>query len=155
MKCWVESQPVDRPPVNWPHRLGDPALLRQVVIGGLRSVLRPFSYEPTVLAGITPSMRIAPEEMFGPAVPLIPFSTDKDAIEYGIAADLRGRDISRLRRMKEAFEFSFVGVDFGVVSTGIAPPGGVKQTGLGREGGRAGIGELVKSQYVCLGEIAG
>ncbi len=113
-------------------------------------------FEPTVLANATQSMRIAREETFGPLAPIIKFETDDEAIalandtEYGLAAYLFTNSLSRAFKTAEAIETGMVGVNTGIISTELAPFGGVKQSGLGREGGRQGIEEYLETKYLCL-----
>jgi succinate-semialdehyde dehydrogenase/glutarate-semialdehyde dehydrogenase len=131
----------------------------RIITGGQRASAGRLFYEPTVLTSVTNSMSIAQEEVFGPVAPLTRFATDQEAIElangteYGLAAYIYGQNLSRLWRVMEALEFGIVGVNSGVVSTEVAPFGGVKQSGIGREGGRAGLEEFPESKYICLGEI--
>jgi succinate-semialdehyde dehydrogenase / glutarate-semialdehyde dehydrogenase len=128
-----------------------------VVKGGKRGTGRFFS--PTVLTGVTPGMAVAREETFGPVAPLFKFETDADAIalandtEYGLAAYFYGRDVQRVWRVAEALEYGIVGVNTGLISTEVAPFGGVKESGIGREGSKYGIEEYLEVKYVCLGGI--
>jgi succinate-semialdehyde dehydrogenase/glutarate-semialdehyde dehydrogenase len=114
---------------------------------------------PTVLADVTPDMRCAREETFGPVAAVFRFETEADAIalanatESGLASYLYSRDIGRIFRVAEALEYGMVGVNTGLVSTAEVPFGGVKQSGLGREGARQGIDEYVETKYLCLGDI--
>jgi len=109
-----------------------------------------------VLADLDAAMLVAQEETFGPVAPLFRFSTEAEAIalanatEYGLAAYFYTRDLARAWRVSEALEYGMVGVNSGLVSTAIAPFGGVKQSGLGREGSRYGIDEYLEIKYVCL-----
>jgi succinate-semialdehyde dehydrogenase/glutarate-semialdehyde dehydrogenase len=129
----------------------------RVISGGRRLGGRVF--EPTVLADVTPAMLVAREETFGPVAPLFRFKTDADAIalandtEFGLAAYFYGRDIGRVWRVAEALEAGIVGINTGLISTEVAPFGGVKQSGLGREGSKYGIDEFVEIKYLCLGGI--
>jgi succinate-semialdehyde dehydrogenase / glutarate-semialdehyde dehydrogenase len=128
-----------------------------VVLGGGRHALGGTFFEPTVLTGMTREMAVSREETFGPVAALYRFRTDEDAIrlandtEYGLAAYFYGRDIGRVWRMAEALEYGMVGVNTGMISTEVAPFGGVKESGIGREGSRYGIEEFVEVKYVCLG----
>ena len=112
-----------------------------------------------MLADVTPAMLIAREETFGPVAPLFRFKTDAEAIalandtEFGLAAYFYGRDIGRVWRVAEALESGIVGINTGIISTEVAPFGGVKQSGLGREGSKYGIEEFVEIKYLCLGGI--
>ena len=128
-----------------------------VVKGGQRGPGRFFA--PTVLTGVTPAMAVAREETFGPVAPLFKFETDADAIalandtEYGLAAYFYGRDVQRVWRVAEALEYGIVGVNTGLISTEVAPFGGVKESGIGREGSKYGIEEYLEVKYICVGGI--
>jgi succinate-semialdehyde dehydrogenase/glutarate-semialdehyde dehydrogenase len=128
-----------------------------VVTGGRRHALGGRFYEPTVLTGVTPSMAVAREETFGPVAPLFRFTTDDEAIamandtEFGLAAYFYGRDIGRVWRVAEALEAGMVAINTGLLSTEVAPFGGIKQSGLGREGSKYGIDEFVEIKYLCIG----
>jgi succinate-semialdehyde dehydrogenase/glutarate-semialdehyde dehydrogenase len=123
--------------------------------GGRRHALGGHFYEPTVLADATPAMRIAHEETFGPVMPLFRFETDDEAIamandtEFGLAAYLYGRDAARIWRNAAHIESGMVGINCGLISNEVAPFGGVKQSGLGREGSHLGIDEYVNVKYLC------
>ncbi|MGC4075601.1 MAG: NAD-dependent succinate-semialdehyde dehydrogenase [Rubrivivax sp.] len=116
-------------------------------------------YAPTVLADVTPAMRCSKEETFGPIAPVIRFETEAEAIElanateFGLASYFYSRDIGRIWRVSEALEYGMVGVNTGLISTAEVPFGGVKQSGLGREGARQGIDDYLETKYVCLGDI--
>jgi succinate-semialdehyde dehydrogenase/glutarate-semialdehyde dehydrogenase len=131
----------------------------QVATGGKRHALAGTFFEPTVLTGVTPSMQIFREETFGPVAPLIRFSSDAEVIElanrteYGLASYFYSRDIGRIWRVAEALEYGMVGVNTGLITTEVAPFGGVKQSGLGREGSMYGIDEFVQVKYICFGGI--
>jgi succinate-semialdehyde dehydrogenase/glutarate-semialdehyde dehydrogenase len=131
----------------------------RVVTGGKRHALGGTFYEPTVLADVTPEMKIFREETFGPVAPLIRFSTDAEVIElanrteFGLASYFYSRDIGRIWRAAEALEYGMVGVNTGLITTEVAPFGGVKESGLGREGSKYGIEEYVEIKYICLGGI--
>ena len=130
-----------------------------VVAGGRRHALGGRFYEPTVLTGVTSSMAVAREETFGPVAPLFRFKTDEEAIamandtEFGLAAYFYGRDIGRVWRVAEALEAGMVAINTGILSTEVAPFGGIKQSGLGREGSKYGIEEFVEIKYLCIGGI--
>ncbi len=130
-----------------------------VTVGGKRHALGGTFYEPTILTGVTPEMKIFREETFGPVAPLIRFSTDAEVIdlanrtEFGLASYFYSRDIGRIWRVAEALEYGMVGVNTGMITTEVAPFGGVKQSGLGREGSKYGIDEYVEVKYVCMGGI--
>ena len=104
-------------------------------------------------------MAVAREETFGPVAPLFKFETEADAIalanatEFGLAAYFYGRDIGRIWRVAEALEYGIVGINTGLISTEVAPFGGVKESGIGREGSKYGIEEFVEVKYMCLGGI--
>ncbi|RDW14814.1 NAD-dependent succinate-semialdehyde dehydrogenase [Paracoccus thiocyanatus] len=113
-------------------------------------------FDPTVVTGITDKMKVASEETFGPLAPLFKFTTEEEAIEranatiFGLAAYFYARDIGRVTRVQEALEYGIVGVNTGIISTEVAPFGGVKQSGLGREGSRHGIEDYLEMKYICL-----
>src|SRR5438477_3171062 len=131
----------------------------KVLVGGHRHALGGRFFEPTVLTGVTPQMAIAREETFGPVAPLFRFKTEAEAIalandtEFGLAAYFYGRDIARVWRVAEALEYGIVGINSGLISTEVAPFGGVKESGLGREGSKYGIDEFVEIKYLCFGGI--
>jgi len=131
----------------------------RVVIGGKRHALGGTFYEPTVLANATPAMRLAREETFGPVAPLFRFAADDDAIriandtEFGLAAYFYSRDNRRIWRAAERLEYGMVGVNTGVISTEVAPFGGMKESGIGREGSKYGIEEYIEVKYVALGGL--
>ena len=129
----------------------------KVVVGGSRISER--FYTPTVLANVTSEMLCAREETFGPVAPVFRFETEADAIaaandtEFGLASYFYSRDIGRIFRVGEALEYGMVGVNTGLISTAEVPFGGVKQSGLGREGSHHGIDDYVEIKYLCLGDI--
>lgn len=129
----------------------------KVVVGGERIGER--FYTPTVLSGVTPEMRVAREEIFGPVAPIFRFETEAEAIElanateFGLASYFYSRDIGRIFRVGEGLEYGMVGVNTGLISTAEVPFGGVKQSGLGREGARQGMDDYVEVKYLCLGDI--
>ena len=131
----------------------------RVVVGGKRHALGGTFYEPTVLTGVTPEMQIFREETFGPVAPLIAFRDDDEVIElanrseFGLASYFYSRDIGRAWRVAEALEYGMVGINTGLITTEVAPFGGMKQSGLGREGSKYGIEEFVEVKYVCFGGI--
>jgi succinate-semialdehyde dehydrogenase/glutarate-semialdehyde dehydrogenase len=131
----------------------------RVMCGGHRHVRGGTFFEPTILADVTPMMRVASEETFGPVAPLFRFSTEEEAIgmandtEYGLAAYFYSRDIGRVWRVAEALEYGMVGINEGIISTELAPFGGVKESGLGREGSRYGIDEFTEMKYLCMGGL--
>jgi succinate-semialdehyde dehydrogenase/glutarate-semialdehyde dehydrogenase len=130
-----------------------------VVMGGKPHVLGGTFFEPTILTGVTPQMRVASEETFGPVAPLFKFSTEAEAIRmandtpFGLAAYFFSRDIGRCWRVAEALEYGIVGVNEGVTSTEIAPFGGFKESGIGREGSHHGIDEFVEIKYTLMGGL--
>ncbi|NRP87819.1 Glutarate-semialdehyde dehydrogenase DavD [Ensifer adhaerens] len=132
----------------------------RIVAGGHRHQLGGRFYEATVLADVTPAMAIAKEETFGPVAPLFRFKDEADVItqandtEFGLASYFYAKDLARVFRVAEALEYGMVGVNTGLISTAEAPFGGVKLSGLGREGSRYGIEEFIEIKYVCLGGIA-
>ncbi|WP_323008256.1 NAD-dependent succinate-semialdehyde dehydrogenase [Paracoccus sp. (in: a-proteobacteria)] len=113
-------------------------------------------FDPTVVTGITDKMKVATEETFGPLAPLFKFDTEDEAVEranatiFGLASYFYARDIGRITRVQEALEYGIVGVNTGIISTEVAPFGGVKQSGLGREGSRHGIEDYLEMKYICL-----
>jgi succinate-semialdehyde dehydrogenase / glutarate-semialdehyde dehydrogenase len=129
----------------------------RIVLGGKRHQRGGTFFEPTVLANVTTQMKIAREETFGPVAPLFRFSREEDAIamandtEYGLAAYFYGADVKRIWRVAEALEFGIVGINEGIISTEVAPFGGVKESGFGREGSKYGIDEYLSIKYLCLG----
>ena len=131
----------------------------KLVLGGKPHALGGNFFEPTVLADVPVSAEIWREETFGPVAPLFRFSTEEEAIrmandtEYGLAAYFYARDVGRIFRVTEALQYGIVGVNEGIISTEVAPFGGVKSSGLGREGGRHGIEDYLETKYVALGGI--
>ena len=132
----------------------------RVISGGKRHALGGTFYEATVIADVTKDMAVTREETFGPVAPLFRFSDEDDVIaqandtEFGLASYFYAKDLSRVFRVAEALEYGMVGVNTGLISTAEAPFGGVKLSGLGREGSRYGIEEFTEIKYVCLGGIA-
>ena len=130
-----------------------------VVAGGGRHELGGTFFEPTVITGVTPAMKVAREETFGPVAPVFRFQTEEQAIdlanatEFGLAAYFYSRDIGRIWRVGEALECGIVGINVGIISTEVAPFGGVKESGIGREGSRHGIDEYLEVKYMCVGGI--
>ncbi|MGF1501522.1 MAG: NAD-dependent succinate-semialdehyde dehydrogenase [Paracoccaceae bacterium] len=128
-----------------------------VLTGGGRHALGGTFFEPTVLANMTQDMRVAREETFGPVAPLFRFETEVDAIrmanatEFGLAGYFYARDLSRVWRVAEALEYGIVGINTGIISTEVAPFGGVKQSGLGREGSKYGVDDFLEIKYLCMG----
>jgi len=130
-----------------------------VVQGGKRHALGGTFYEATVLSNVTKEMVVAHEETFGPVAPLFRFKDEADVIdqandtEFGLASYFYAKDLARVFRVAEALEYGMVGVNTGLISTAEAPFGGVKLSGLGREGSKYGIEEFMEIKYVCLGGI--
>ena len=128
----------------------------RVLTGGRRHALGGTFYEPTVLGEVTPDMLVAREETFGPVAPLFRFQTDDEAIrlanatEFGLAAYFYSRNLSRVFRVAEALQYGMVGINTGLISTEIAPFGGVKESGFGREGSKYGIEEYLNIKYLCI-----
>jgi len=131
----------------------------RVTLGGRRHALGGTFFEPTVLTNVTAEMLPAREEIFGPVAPLFRFSTEEEAVrlandtEFGLAAYFYSRDIGRVWRVSRALEYGIVGINDGSISTEVAPFGGMKESGLGREGSKYGIEEFVETKYLCMGGI--
>ena len=131
----------------------------RVVRGGKRHALGGTFYEPTVLADVTPAMRVAREEIFGPVAPLIRFKTEDEAVkianssEFGLASYFYARDIGRVWRVAARIESGMVGINTGIISTPVAPFGGVKQSGMGREGSKYGLDDYMHTKYLCMGGL--
>ncbi len=131
----------------------------KIMLGGHRHALGGTFFEPTILVDVTPAMMVAREETFGPLAPLFRFKTEAEAIqlandtEFGLASYFYGRDIGRIFRVAEALEYGIVGINTGLISTDVAPFGGVKESGLGREGSKYGIEDYLEIKYLCLGGI--
>jgi succinate-semialdehyde dehydrogenase/glutarate-semialdehyde dehydrogenase len=131
----------------------------QVVAGGSRHALGGTFFEPTLLTQMTPEMAVANEETFGPVAPLFRFHDEEEAIrmandtEFGLAAYFYSRDIGCIWRVSEALEYGIVGVNEGIISNEVAPFGGMKESGIGREGSRYGMDEFLEIKYLCMGGI--
>jgi succinate-semialdehyde dehydrogenase/glutarate-semialdehyde dehydrogenase len=131
----------------------------KVLLGGKRHALGGTFFEPTILTGVTPQMLVAREETFGPLAPLFRFKDEAEAIrmandtEFGLASYFFSRDIGRIWRVSEGLEYGIVGVNTGLISTAEAPFGGVKESGLGREGSKYGIEDYLEVKYLCLGGL--
>jgi len=129
----------------------------KLITGGKPSALGGTFYEPTILTNVTNDMLITHEETFGPVAPIIPFESDEEALrlannsEYGLASYFYSRDMARIWKAAESLEYGIVGVNTGIISNEVAPFGGVKQSGLGREGSTYGMDEYLELKYVCLG----
>ena len=128
----------------------------KIMTGGKRHALGGTFFEPTVVTGVTPQMMVANEETFGPLAPLFRFDTEEEVIRrandtiFGLASYFYARDMGRIIRVQEALEYGMVGVNTGLISNEMAPFGGVKQSGLGREGSHHGIDDYMELKYVCL-----
>jgi len=131
----------------------------KVLIGGAGSDLGGAFYQPTVLGDVTDKMDIFQQEIFGPVAPLIKFNTEEDVVkmandtEFGLAAYMYARDIGRVWRVSEALEYGMVGINEGIISNPMAPFGGVKQSGMGREGSKYGIDDYLEIKYLCMGGL--
>ena len=129
----------------------------KIVTGGKR--LKGQFFEPTVISGATAAMLVAREETFGPLAPVFRFQTEQEAIdaanatEFGLASYFYARDIGRITRVSEGLEYGMVGINTGIFSTEHVPFGGVKQSGLGREGSTHGIEEYLEMKYLCVGDV--
>ncbi len=131
----------------------------EVIAGGKRHALGGRFFEPTIIKHVTPAMKVAKEETFGPLAPLFRFSTEQEALamandtEYGLAAYFYTRDLGRTFRISEGLEYGIVGVNTGIISTEVAPFGGIKASGLGREGSKYGIEDYLEIKYVALAGV--
>lgn len=131
----------------------------KVLTGGKKDDLGDNFYQPTVLSNVDSSMSVAVNEIFGPVAPLIEFETDQQAIDiandtdFGLASYIYTRDIGRVWRVSEALEYGMVGVNEGIISNEMAPFGGIKQSGMGREGSKYGIEDFLEIKYICMGGI--
>jgi succinate-semialdehyde dehydrogenase/glutarate-semialdehyde dehydrogenase len=131
----------------------------KLLLGGKPHAAGALFFEPTVLADVTPSMRVAREETFGPVAPLLRFKDEAEAVAIandsnaGLAAYFYGRDLGRVWRVAEALEYGMVGVNTGMISSEVAPFGGMKESGIGREGSKYGIDDFVEIKYVCMAGI--
>jgi succinate-semialdehyde dehydrogenase/glutarate-semialdehyde dehydrogenase len=131
----------------------------RIVCGGKRHALGRSFFEPTIVADVTPAMRMAREEIFGPVAPLFRFKDEKEALhmandtEFGLAAYFFARDVGRVWRVSEALEYGIVGINTGIISNEVAPFGGMKSSGLGREGSKYGIEDFLEIKYLCMGGI--
>ena len=132
----------------------------RVVVGGNRHPLGGTWFEPTVLADVTPDMKVAREETFGPVAPLFRFEGEGEAVamandtEFGLASYFYSRDIGRIWRVSESLEYGMVGVNSGILSAAEAPFGGVKESGIGREGSYQGLDEFLETKYLCMGGVS-
>ena len=130
-----------------------------VAVGGERHSLGGNFFKPTIIKNVSQDMKIAREETFGPVAPLFPFKTEEEVIayandtEFGLASYFYSRDIGRIWRVMEALEYGIVGINEGIISTEVAPFGGVKESGIGREGSKYGIDDFVEIKYALMGGI--
>ena len=131
----------------------------KIILGGKRHELGGSFFQPTIICNVTPQMLVAKEETFGPLAPIFRFTTDAEAIqmandtEFGLASYFYTQDIKRVWRVAEALEYGMVGINTGLVSTEVAPFGGMKESGIGREGSKYGIEEFIEVKYLCMGGI--
>ncbi len=131
----------------------------KITYGGKRHTLGGTFFEPTILTNVTPAMQIATEETFGPVAPLFRFKTEAEAIElanatpFGLASYFYTRDLGRAWRVAEALEYGMVGINEGIISTEVAPFGGIKESGIGREGSKYGVDDFLEMKYVCMGGL--
>jgi succinate-semialdehyde dehydrogenase/glutarate-semialdehyde dehydrogenase len=131
----------------------------KVMAGGKRHALGGSFFEPTILVNVTTEMAVAREETFGPVAPLFRFKTEEEAVkmandtEFGLAAYFYTRDMGRVWRVGEQVEYGIVGINTGIISTEVAPFGGVKESGIGREGSKYGIEDYLEVKYMCMGGI--
>ena len=133
----------------------------QIALGGKRHALGGTFFEPTVITQVKPNMLMAREETFGPVAPVFSFKDEKEAIrlandtEFGLASYFYTRDLARSFRVAEALEYGIVGLNTGLISTEVAPFGGIKESGVGREGSKYGIQDYTELKYLCIGGIEG
>ena len=131
----------------------------RIVTGGKRHELGGSFFQPTVIANVNTQMKVAREETFGPLAPLFRFHTDDEAVhlandtEFGLTAYFYSRDIGRIWRVAEQLEYGIVGINAGIISTEVAPFGGMKESGVGREGSHYGLDEFMEVKYLCMGGI--
>ena len=133
----------------------------KIALGGKRHALGGTFFEPTIITGVKPTMMVAREETFGPVAPIFSFKDEKEAVrmandtEFGLASYFYTRDLARSLRVAEALEYGIVGLNTGIISTEVAPFGGVKESGFGREGSKYGILDYTELKYLCIGGIEG
>jgi succinate-semialdehyde dehydrogenase/glutarate-semialdehyde dehydrogenase len=131
----------------------------KIIAGGKRHALGGTFFEPTVLANVTTDMLVTSDETFGPVAPLFRFKDEAEAIElanntqYGLASYFYSRDVGRIWRVSEALEYGIVGINEGIISNEVAPFGGIKESGIGREGSKYGTDDFVEVKYLCMGGI--
>jgi succinate-semialdehyde dehydrogenase/glutarate-semialdehyde dehydrogenase len=127
----------------------------KILAGGNRHALGGTFFEPTILTGVTSDMVVTEDETFGPVAPLFSFKTEAEVVAaandtiYGLASYFYSNDLNRVTRVQEALEYGMVGVNTGLISTEVAPFGGVKQSGLGREGSHHGMDDYMEMKYIC------
>jgi succinate-semialdehyde dehydrogenase/glutarate-semialdehyde dehydrogenase len=133
----------------------------RIVVGGGRHEMGGTFFQPTILADVTTDMAVTREETFGPLAPLFRFKTEEEAIamandtEFGLAAYFYSRDMGRVWRVSEGLEYGIVGANVGIISTEVAPFGGMKESGIGREGSHYGLDEFMEVKYICMGGVGG
>ena len=131
----------------------------KIVVGGDRHSMGGTFFQPTLLVDVTPTMQITREETFGPLAPIYRFHTDDEGIklandtEFGLAAYFYARDVNRIWKVAEELESGIVGINTGLISTEVAPFGGVKESGIGREGSHYGLDDYLEIKYLCYGGI--
>ena len=131
-----------------------------LALGGAPSDLGPCFYQPTILTGVTPDMPVFRNEIFGPVAPIITFTSEAEVIqlandtEFGLASYFYTRDIGRVWRVAEALEYGIVGINEGIISNEMAPFGGVKESGSGREGSKYGIDDYLEIKYILMGGLS-
>jgi succinate-semialdehyde dehydrogenase/glutarate-semialdehyde dehydrogenase len=131
----------------------------RVMAGGARHALGQTFFQPTVLADVTTDMLVTNDETFGPVAPLFRFTDEDEAVEmandtqYGLASYFYSRDVGRIWRVAERLEYGIVGINEGIISNEVAPFGGIKESGIGREGSKYGTDDFVEIKYLCMGGI--
>jgi succinate-semialdehyde dehydrogenase/glutarate-semialdehyde dehydrogenase len=131
----------------------------KIVVGGDRHSMGGTFFQPTLLVDVTPTMKVTREETFGPLAPIYRFYTDDEGIklandtEFGLAAYFYARDVNRIWKVAEELESGIVGINTGLISTEVAPFGGVKESGIGREGSHYGLDDYLEIKYLCYGGI--
>jgi len=152
----IDSQAIEKVQSHVEDALAKGAKLES---GGRAHALGGRFYEPTVLSNVSPDMKIMREETFGPVAAVVKFKTEEEAVaaandtDFGLAGYFYSRDIGRVWRVAEKLEYGIVGINTGLISNEVAPFGGVKQSGLGREGSKYGIDEYLEMKYLCIGGI--
>ena len=156
-QCVGVSQDIPRTLRSYSHIADALQKGARVAHGGKRHALGGTFFQPTVIVDVTAEMLVAREETFGPVAPLFRFETEADAIrmanatEFGLAAYFYTRDLARSWRVAEALEYGIVGLNTGIISTEVAPFGGIKESGMGREGSKYGILDYTELKYLCVG----